>query len=247
MEPKIFGWEHLTFLAVFVAVMVVALILVKKFAKTVKTQNIIVKCVALILFITVVWNRISLAVLKNNPAMLIPNTFCGMSNLVLSLAVLFGGRNNNVLHFVFYFAIVGGFVTLIYPDFLENYPTFFHTVTTSGLLHHALSFFLCLLLELVGYFSPNYKKWPNLVIGFMAYMTVGAFLIFVLDVNSAFYINRPCIPGTPLTVWVLIPIFAGVYALYMTCHELIRRHLKNRKKNKEVEFETLMKIVKENI
>lgn len=247
MEPKIFGWEHLTFLAVFVAVMVVALILVKKFAKTVKTQNIIVKCVALILFITVVWNRISLAVLKNNPAMLIPNTFCGMSNLVLSLAVLFGGRNNNVLHFVFYFAIVGGFVTLIYPDFLENYPTFFHTVTTSGLLHHALSFFLCLLLELVGYFSPNYKKWPNLVIGFMAYMTVGAFLIFVLDVNSAFYMNRPCISGTPLTVWILIPIFAGGYALYMTCHELIRRHLKNRKKNKEVDFETLMKIVKENI
>ena len=247
MEPKIFGWEHLTFLAVFVAVMVVALILVKKFAKTVKTQNIIVKCVALILFITVVWNRISLAVLKNNPAMLIPNTFCGMSNLVLSLAVLFGGRNNNVLHFVFYFAIVGGFVTLIYPDFLENYPTFFHTVTTSGLLHHALSFFLCLLLELVGYFSPNYKKWPNLVIGFMAYMTVGAFLIFVLDVNSAFYINRPCIPGTPLTVWVLIPIFAGVYALYMTCHELIRRHLKNRKKNKEADFKTLMRIVKKEI
>ena len=247
MEPKIFGWEHLTFLAVFVAVMVVALILVKKFAKTVKTQNIIVKCVALILFITVVWNRISLAVLKNNPAMLIPNTFCGMSNLVLSLAVLFGGRNNNVLHFVFYFAIVGGFVTLIYPDFLENYPTFFHTVTTSGLLHHALSFFLCVLLELVGYFSPNYKKWPNLVIGFLAYMTVGAFLIFVLDVSTAFYMNHPCISGTPLTVWVLIPIFAGVYALYMTCHELIKRKLKNRKKNKEVEFETLMKIVKENI
>lgn len=247
MEPKIFGWEHLTFLAVFVAVMVVALILVKKFAKTVKTQNIIVKCVALILFITVVWNRISLAVLKNNPAMLIPNTFCGMSNLVLSLAVMFGGRNNNVLHFVFYFAIVGGFVTLIYPDFLENYPTFFHTVTTSGLLHHALSFFLCVLLELVGYFSPNYKKWPNLVIGFTAYMTVGAFLIFVLDINSAFYMNYPCISGTPLTVWVLIPIFAGVYALYMTCHELIRRHLKNRKKNKEADFKTLMRIVKKEI
>lgn len=247
MEPKIFGWEHLTFLAVFVVIMVVALILVKKFAKTVRTQNIIVKCVALILFITVVWNRISLAVLQNNPARLIPNTFCGMSNLVLSLAVLFGGRNNNVLHFVFYFAIVGGFVTLIYPTFLEDYLTFFHTVTTSGLLHHALSFFLCVLLELVGYFSPNYKKWPNLVIGFMAYMTVGAFLIFVLDVNTAFYMNRPCISGTPLTVWVLIPIFAGGYAFYMTCHELIRRHLKNRKKNKEVDFKTIMKIVNKEI
>lgn len=247
MKTKIFGWEHLTFLAVFVVIMVVALILVKKFAKTVKTQNIIVKCVALILFITVVWNRISLAVLKNNPAMLIPNTFCGMSNLVLSLAVLFGGRNNNVLHFVFYFAIVGGFVTLIYPDFLENYPTFFHTATTSGLLHHAFSLFLCVLLELVGYFSPNYKKSPCLVIGFMAYMTVGAFLIFVLDINSAFYMNYPCIAGTPLTVWVLILIFAGVYALYMTCHELIRRHLKNRKKNKEADFKTLMKIVKKEI
>ena len=42
MEPKIFGWEHLTFLAVFVVIMVVALILIKKYAKTEKSQNIIV-------------------------------------------------------------------------------------------------------------------------------------------------------------------------------------------------------------
>lgn len=67
MEPKIFGWEHLTFLAVFVVVMTVALILTKKYAKTEKSQNIIVKCVAGILFMLVLWNRISLAVLKNNP------------------------------------------------------------------------------------------------------------------------------------------------------------------------------------
>ena len=42
MKTKIFGWEHLTFLAVFVVIMVVALILIKKYAKTEKSQNIIV-------------------------------------------------------------------------------------------------------------------------------------------------------------------------------------------------------------
>ena len=33
----------------------------------------------------------------------------------------------------------------------------------------------------------------------------------------------------------------------MTCHELIRRHLKNREKNKEADFKTLMRIVKKEI
>ena len=75
----------------------------------------------------------------------------------------------------------------------------------------------------------SYKKWKNLVIGFMAYITLGAFLMFVLDVNTAFYINSPILDGTPLTVWVLAPIFAVGYALYMLAYELIKRKIQKRK------------------
>ena len=102
MNPELFGWEHLTFLAIFIVLAIVSLILIKKYAQTTKMQDIIVRCVAGLLFIFIVWNRISIAISHENAIYLIPDSFCGMSSLVLSLAVLCGRRNNNVLHFIFY-------------------------------------------------------------------------------------------------------------------------------------------------
>lgn len=211
--------------------------------KSDKTKDIIVRCVAGVLLITLLWNRISLAVIQGNWVRIIPNTFCGMDSLVLALAVLFGRKNNNVLHFVVYLAFVGGSLTILYPTFIEDYDTFFHTVTLSGMLHHALSFYLSILVQVVCWFIPTYKKWANLIIGFMAYITLGTFLIFVLDVNTAFYISHPILSGTPLTVWVLAPIFAVGYALYMLGLELIRRNWKSRKKESD-SFKIIMQTIK---
>ena len=77
----------------------------------------------------------------------------------------------------------------------------------------------------------------------MAYITLGTFLIFVLDVNTAFYISHPILSGTPLTVWVLAPIFAVGYALYMLGLELIRRKWKSRKKESD-SFKIIMQTIK---
>ena len=230
MNPQIFGWEHLTFLGIFIALTILSLILIKKYVKTERTIDIIVKCVAGLLFIFIVWNRIAIAVERSDAWHLIPDSFCGMSSLVLSLAVLLGKRDNNVLHFVFYIAIVGGFITVIYPDFIGQNPSIFYANTISGLLHHAFSLYLCILLVLADWFVPNYKKWPNLVIGFMAYITLGTFLISVLNYDDAFYINHPILSGTPLTVWLLCVIFAAVYALFLVIYELVKR--KHKKVNK---------------
>lgn len=41
MNPQIFGWQHLTFLAIFIVISVVTLVLVKKYAKSTKSQDII--------------------------------------------------------------------------------------------------------------------------------------------------------------------------------------------------------------
>ena len=229
MNPELFGWEHLTFLAIFIVLAIVSLILIKKYAQTTKMQDIIVRCVAGLLFIFIVWNRISIAISHENAIYVIPDSFCGMSSLVLSLAVLCGRRNNNVLHFVFYLAFVGGLITIIYPDFIGQNPSFFYPNTISGLLHHAFAFYLSILLLCVNWFTPNYKKWPNLVIGFLAYITLGTFLISVLNYDDAFYINNPILPNTPLTVWLLCVIFAVVYTIFMIVYEYCKRKKQNTK------------------
>ena len=229
MNPQIFGWEHLTFLAIFVAFMVVSLVLFKIYIKDEKIKTIILKVTAGLLLIFIVWNRISIAVSYKNWTELIPTSFCGMSSLVLALAVLIGKKDNNVLHFVFYLAIVGGFITLIYPDFIGQNPSLFYPNTISGLLHHGFSFYLSIMLLMFGWFHPNYKKWPNLVIGFMAYITLGAFQISVFNYEDAFCINNPILPGTPLTVWLIAVIFAALYALFFVIYELVKRKLAGKK------------------
>ena len=231
MNPKVFGWQHLTFLAIFVVFMIVSLVLIKMFAKSEKSKLIVVKVVAVLLFAFILWNRISIVISENDWTRIVPDSFCGMGSLVLSLACLFGKRDNNVLHFVFYMAVVGGFLTLIYPDFVGQNPSFLYQNTISGLLHHGFSFYLCVLLLLVGWFTPNYKKWANVVIGFMAFITIGTFEMSVFGYDNAFYINKPILSGTPLTVWLIAVIFMAVYALFFVCYELIKKKIR---KHKEV-------------
>lgn len=242
MTPKIFGWEHLTYLAVCLVIAIVSLVLIKIYVKNEKIQNIIVRCVGFLLFACVIWNRVELVLHTNNWAYIVPDSFCGMSSFVLGLTTMFGKRNNAVLHFVFYVAVVGDVVTLAYPDFIETTPSLFVRMTFSGLTHHAISWYLCTLLLVVNWFRPNYKKSGNLVVGFLAYITVGAFLISVLGRNDAFYIFKPILSGTPLTVWVLTPIFIGIYVAFMITYELIKRKLK-KKENADID---IVKILKDN-
>ena len=112
------------------------------------------------------------------------------------------------------------------------------------MLHHALSFYLCVVVQLVGWFKPDYHKWKNLLIGFLAYITLGAFLIYVLDVSTAFYINEPMIEGTSFTIWIIAPVFAVGYAIYMLCYELITRKIAMKKDANEHSFTLIMKTIK---
>lgn len=229
MNPQVFGWEHLTYLAVFIVLSVANLILIKIYVKSEKGQFITVKIVAGILLASILWNRICICISNQNWTYLLPNTFCGMSSLVLALTCLIGKKDNAVMHFVNHVALVGDILTLIYPDFIGQNPSLFYPNTISGLLHHSIALYLCVLLLMIKYFVPNYKKWPNLVIGFMAYITIGAFQMSIFGYNSAFYINDPILSGTPLTIWVIAPVFAVVYVLFFVCYELIKKKLAKKK------------------
>lgn len=237
MNPEIFGWQHLVYLAVCLVISIASLVCIKIFVKDEKKQDIIVRCIGGLLLAMIVWNRIAIAISNKNGWNLIPDSFCGMSSLVLALSCILGKRNNAVLHFVVYLALLGDILTVFYPDFIGQNPSFFYPNTISGLLHHTIGLVLCILLFMTGWFKPDWHKWPNLVVGFLAYITLGAFLISVLGYDNAFYINSPILSGTPLTVWVLAPIFAILYVVFMVCYYLISNKLSQKKKSKIEEKE----------
>ena len=80
---------------------------------------------------------------------------------------------------------------------------------------------------LLGYLKHTYKKWYCTLIGFAAYLSYGAFLMFALKFNNPFYMKAPALDGTIFTIWVIIPIYLVVYSLIILIVELAR--MKNKK------------------
>lgn len=232
---KIFGWEHFAYLAVFFTLATVGIICAKKFAKTEKSQNIVIKVMGIILFLSILASRLSITLYCNPPKWhyIFPNQFCGMSSLVLSLAVIFGKKNNNVYHFVWFLALLGGILTMVYPDFLPQNPSFFYPPTITGMLHHSLSIVMVVILLVFNQIEISYKKWYCTLFGFTSYFTFGAFLIGCLGYDDAFHIITPILSGTPLNAWLMAPIYIVLYGTTVLIVELLRRKKSKKLKEKQ--------------
>ena len=78
---KIYGIEHILYVVVFLVVTTIFLIFSKKFAKTEKAQNVIIKSVATLLFISIIASRLSITFQSNDPKWysMLPNQYCGTS------------------------------------------------------------------------------------------------------------------------------------------------------------------------
>ena len=141
MAPELFGIEHILYIMISTLLGGGGLFLAYKYAKSDKTQKIILKCLAIALFISVMTNRLSQVFRYDNVRWycIIPDSFCAMTSLVLSLAVLFGKKDNNVYHFVWLLGLFGGISSVIYATFVSQNPSFFYIPTFTGLLHHSFS------------------------------------------------------------------------------------------------------------
>jgi len=233
MNPEIFGWEQMVYSVIMIILTIFGVILSNKYVKTEKSKIIVLKVLASILLFTIVTNRISIC-LKNDPVKwtyLIPDSFCGMSSLVLALAVLVGKKDNPVLHFVWFISLLGGVITFVYPDFIGQNPSIFYIPTISGLLHHSISIIVNIFMFMYGYIKVTYKKWYCTLFGFTCYLTVGAFLISVFGYSDAFHINSPLLSGTPLTAWFIAPIYAVVYGITLYVFYIVNKKNVNNKKN----------------
>lgn len=229
MPAQLFGIEHITYIVLSTLLASIFLLLSKKLAKTEKSQNMVLKSLAFLLFIAIMTNRLSQVFRYEDVRWycIIPDSFCGMTSLVLALAVLFGKRDNHVLHFVWLLGLFGGISTVIYATFVDQGPTIFYLPTISGLLHHSLSAMLVVALFLFRQIDITYKKWYCTFFGFTSYLTVGAFLMHTFPISDAFHIAEPLLSNTPLTAWVMAPMYAAAYSLILLIVEIVRRKKKS--------------------
>lgn len=228
MLAKLYGTEHLIYITSSLIVAFLTIFLSKKLLKNERQQTIFIKIVALILFITIFLNRIVLVFEYDEPnwTKLLTDTFCSTSSYVLSLTVLMGKKDNIILHFAWLISLVGGSIVTFYADFLGQNPSFLYPPTIFGLLHHTISAILVILLLMFKYIHITYKKSYVVLIGFSAYLLLGLFMKHVFNYGNPFYMYEPVIANTPLTVWVLAPIYIVGYMIIILVIELIRKYKK---------------------
>ena len=222
---NIFGWQHILYLVICAIIFVPALICAKKFAKTERSQHIIVKATGVLLLISILISRIAQTLIYDtfNWRNFFPTAFCGTTSLVLSLAVVFGKKDNCVLHFTWFLALVGGIVTSIYPDFVGRNDYFFHPDVITSFVHHTISIVMVIVLLMFKHINITYKKWYYSLLGFCCYITYGVFLMATFGYSDTFNMFTPILDGTPLTVWVMAPICAVIYGLVLMTIEIVRK------------------------
>lgn len=225
MPAQLFGAQHILYIVLSTVLGSGVLLAANKLAKTEKQRKTVLRLLALLLLIAIVTNRLSQVFRYDTVRWycLIPDSFCGMTSLVLALAVLLGKRDNAVLHFTWLLGIFGGISTVIYATFLDQGPTIFYLPTISGLLHHSISALVVVAIFLFKQLDVTYKKWYCTLFGFTSYLTVGAFLMEVFDMSDAFHIAEPLLPGTPLTAWVMAPMYATAYGIILLAFEIARK------------------------
>jgi hypothetical protein len=231
MDLSVFGTVHLIYLLITFPLSFIVLFLGKKYAKTERSQNIFLKVLAGLLLIWIIINRLSQVYRYGlvRWEQIIPDSFCGMTSLILALAVLFGKKDNAVYHFVWFLGLLGALVTVFNPTFLDQGPSIFYLPTISGLLHHSLALVMIAALLLFGQVHITYKKWYCTFFGFTFYLSVGAFQMSVLGFPDAYHIAEPILSDTPLTAWVMAPLYAVGYGLVLLVIELVRKHLQKTK------------------
>lgn len=223
--PKIFGWEHSIYVVISIILAVVTCIFAKKYAKTEKSQEVLMRCFGGLLFAVIFINRLSLVFEGSEPnwMKLITDSFCSTSSYVLGITLLVGKKNNNVLHFIWLIALAGGIATTFAPNFIGQNPSFLYPPTIWGMMHHTLSAIIVIVMLLFGYVDISYKKWYCTLWGFASYLSYGAFLMCVLKFGNPFYMVEPVFAGTFLTVWGMAPIYIVGYILIVSIVKIVKR------------------------
>ncbi len=228
--PKVFGWQHLTYLAIFFVLAILSLVLAKIYLKGRKGQTIFIKVLAGLTFVSNLICRIAVAVKDSNVAHGYPYTICSLTSFTLPLAVLFGKEDSNLYQGLWYLGLVGGLGSILYPDFIGQNQSIFFLATFTSLLHHSFVFVLCIAMLMFGWFRPNIKKFYYFPMIFSGYITAGAFAQHVLKIDGSMLITKPVLKGTPINCWFILCVGTICIVLVALVYELIKKKILSRKK-----------------
>ncbi|MGD9909757.1 MAG: hypothetical protein AB7U79_04030 [Candidatus Izemoplasmatales bacterium] len=220
--PQVYGLEHFLYLFTVFSIYAVGFYLIHKFIKTEKQVTWLIKGLGLVLFLAIMWNRISVSALRDGWDFFIPSTFCGFSSLALSLGAIFLKKDHPFFHSVAFVGLLGGLLTTFYPDFIGQSDSIFYPMTISGLVHHSVMVFLVIVMIQTKFLIPTKKKWFYLPLGLSLYMTFGLFQITVLGYNDAMYIYHPILEGTALNWFVLGMIFLPYHFIFVSVFDYFR-------------------------
>ena len=226
--PKVFGWQHITYLVVSIVITIATLILGKIYCKTEKQQTVFIKIIARLILATVLGCRFAVASTKGWQFFL-PNTICGITSFVLSLCVIFGKPNMKIYHGLWFLAMVGGLATIIYPDFIGQAQSIFYPATIFVFLHHSLCILICCAMLMFGWFKFDYKKSYVFTILFCFYIVWGLFDIQIIGADTAMCITRPLLDGTPLNCWFILGVGTVLIFVFTFAYNFIESKLKAKK------------------
>ena len=189
-QHSVFGIEHTLYFVVSNIVGVIALFCVIKFCKTDRQKNIALNFTAGFLLAMAMFHRFMLAFHPNAAPYggwqyLIPSSFCSITSVAFAIAVLtIRNRNHAIFHCVMYVSFLGGAITIFYPDWLFR-DGIMHPATIPALIHHTISFYLFLMMFIVGGWKPSLKKWHYAYLGLALYLLLGYFLIEIMGNYAA--------------------------------------------------------------
>jgi hypothetical protein len=212
--PHVFGIEHALYILVALIVGVVMYKTIVRLASTDAEKVKAIRIIGGVLLAAIIWNRLSIAITRDNFAGLLPGTFCGASSLFLSIGALVLKKNAPYFHCVAFVGLYGGLTTLIYPDFIGQSDSVFYQMTISGLVHHTVMVFLFVMMVRLGFLVPDPRKWIYFPTGLAFYMVYGLFLITKLGYGDAMLIHGPILEGTPLD-WLVMGM------IVMTLHGVV--------------------------
>lgn len=220
-SPKIFGLSHIIYLIISIITFFILLIFIKKKIKTEKALNIVIKVLGGLLLLSVILNRIAVSVGNNSIRHFLPASYCGVSSILLGIIAIFFKKDNKMLHSIAYTGLLGGIMTLCYPDFIGQGSTIFYSMTITGLLHHTLTVYLVVIMLVTEYLKPDLKKWHILPIGLSFYIVYGVILIHIIGYEDSMYIVKPILEGTIFYWYVIGAMFLVAHFLFLFTWEKI--------------------------
>ncbi len=235
-SAKVYGYEHITYTAVFLVLAIVSLVIIKLKVKSDRAIDIAVKCFGGVLLALIIFNRIAICVHKENAKFLIPDSFCGIGSFGLAISCLFFKRGAYPYHIFVYLMFFGGMITTFYPDFIgqlkNGEPTsFMYPATISGLLHHSFAWYVTVFLFVTEHFKPSVRKTHALPIAVCVILVYGLFLMDALKFEDAMYIHKPLIKGTFVTWYVVEPALVAAAYGFAFLYEYITKKKKQKTEN----------------